>query len=39
MDVRMFVNSNVRNAYIWELCLIVGRHSKQTTKWKKHTDF
>jgi hypothetical protein len=22
MDVRMFVNSNVRNAYIWVLCAI-----------------
>lgn len=24
MDVRMFVNSNVRNAYIWVLCVSLG---------------
>lgn len=23
MDVRMFVNSNVRNAYIWVLAVII----------------
>jgi hypothetical protein len=30
MDVRMFVNSNVRNAYIWVLVAILKRHTRQT---------
>ena len=31
MDVRMFVNSNVRNAYIWVLVASVRRPSIKTS--------
>jgi hypothetical protein len=31
MDVRMFVNSNVRNAYIWVLPASIKRHDNNGT--------
>lgn len=32
MDVRMFVNSNVRNAYIWVLGVIVQQNADNTIR-------
>jgi len=29
MDVRMFVNSNVRNAYIWELAVSSSERTRE----------
>lgn len=34
MDVRMFVNSNVRNAYIWVLAVIVTNDTERRNRKK-----